>query len=122
MYCKNCGAPAGFDILRQTYACASCGETTGIKEIKEEVVQWKTLQKQNRVANSVLSLEEYSCPACCAYIIFEKSEVSETCDFCGSKLVRKELLQKGQMPEVEKVMQSSGVSIQTETGNSIRAS
>ena len=44
MYCKNCGAPAGFDILRQTYACASCGETTGIKEIKEEVVQWKTLQ------------------------------------------------------------------------------
>ena len=100
VYCKNCGAPAGFDILRQTYACGSCGELTGIKENKEAVVQWKTLQKQNRAVNPAPELEEYSCPACGAHIIFEKGEVSEICDFCGSKLVRKELLEAGQMPEL----------------------
>lgn len=28
--CKNCGAPVGFDIVRQTYRCSHCGELTGI--------------------------------------------------------------------------------------------
>lgn len=25
IYCKNCGAPAGFDIINQTYRCPFCG-------------------------------------------------------------------------------------------------
>ena len=25
IYCKNCGAPAGFDIINQTYRCTFCG-------------------------------------------------------------------------------------------------
>ena len=25
IYCKNCGAPAGFDIINQTYRCPLCG-------------------------------------------------------------------------------------------------
>lgn len=100
VYCKNCGAPAGFDIVRQTYACASCGEQTGIQETKAAVFRWKTLQKQNLDWNPGLTLEKYSCPACGAQIVFERGEASEICDFCGSRLVRKELTETERMPEL----------------------
>lgn len=101
VYCKNCGAPAGFDIVRQTYACASCGALTGIQETKEAVFRWRTLQKQSHAVNPAgLTLEEYSCPACGAQIVFERGEASETCDFCGSKLIRKELTEVERMPEL----------------------
>lgn len=101
VYCKNCGAPAGFDIVRQTYACASCGALTGIQETKEAVFHWRTLQKQNHAVNSEdLTFEEYSCPACGAQIVFKRDEASETCDFCGSKLIRKELTEAKRMPEL----------------------
>ena len=101
VYCKNCGAPAGFDIVRQTYACASCGALTGIQETKEAVFRWRTLQKQSHAVNPAgLTLEEYSCPACGAQIVFERGEASETCDFCGSKLIRKELTEAERMPEL----------------------
>ena len=52
VYCKNCGASVGFDIVRQTYACANCGELTGIQENKEAVFHWRTLQKQNHAVNA----------------------------------------------------------------------
>lgn len=101
VYCKNCGAPVGFDIVRQTYACASCGALTGIQESKEVVFRWRTLQKQNHAVNPAgLTLEEYSCPACGAQIVFERGEASETCDFCGGKLIRKELAEAERMPEL----------------------
>lgn len=101
VYCKNCGASTGFDIVRQTYACASCGALTGIQETKEAVFRWRTLQKQSHAVNPAgLTLEEYSCPACGAQIVFERGEASETCDFCGSKLIRKELTEAERMPEL----------------------
>ena len=101
VYCKNCGAPAGFDVVRQTYACANCGALTGIQETKEAVFHWRTLQKQNHAVNSEdLTFEEYSCPACGAQIVFKRDEASETCDFCGSKLIRKELTEAKRMPEL----------------------
>ena len=101
VYCKNCGAPVGFDIVRQTYACASCGALTGIQESKEVVFRWRTLQKQNHAVKPAgLTLEEYSCPGCGAQIVFERGEASETCDFCGGKLIRKELAEAERMPEL----------------------
>ena len=101
VYCKNCGALAGFDIVRQTYACVSCGVLTGIQESKEAVFRWRALQKQNHTVNPAgLMLEEYSCPACGAQIVFGRGEASETCDFCGSKLIRKELAEVERMPEL----------------------
>ena len=30
IYCKNCGAPAGFDIINQTYRWPNCGESKNI--------------------------------------------------------------------------------------------
>lgn len=101
LYCKNCCAPMGFDIVRQTYACASCGSLSGIQETKETILHWRTLRKQNLAVNSAgITLEKYSCPACGAQIVFESGEASETCDFCGSRLIRAELTDEEQMPDM----------------------
>lgn len=105
VHCKNCGTPAGFDIINQTYRCPSCGQTTGIEEGKEEVIKWKQLQQDNAAEESRQSSgggerEELFCPSCDAVIIFEAGDASESCDFCGSKLVRRELSSEDQLPEL----------------------
>ena len=101
VYCKNCGAPAGFDILRQTYRCASCGELTGIEEAKQQVLRWRALQKEDRsAAQAEQSTAVYSCPSCGAQVVFGPGEASGTCDYCGSALVRAELAAETQTPDV----------------------
>ena len=101
IYCKNCGAPAGFDIIRQTYSCPNCGQVSGIQEIDQKMSQWRALHKKNVKARSEgQSLEEHSCPTCGAQVIFKAGEASGTCDFCGSQLVRKALLKPEQMPDL----------------------
>ena len=49
--CKNCGAPVGFDIVRQTYRCSHCGELTGIQEVQRDDLHWKMLQTENTRAD-----------------------------------------------------------------------
>lgn len=101
IYCKNCGAPAGFDIINQTYRCLSCGEVTGIQEANESVYQWKKLQKENLLSSPEAETgEECSCPACGALVIFGVGDASEKCAFCGSKIVRSELTDASQLPEM----------------------
>ena len=101
IYCRNCGAPAGFDILHQTYRCPSCGEITGIQEAKKSVYEWRELQKKNTEARfDGQNLEEHDCPSCGARLVFKPGEASETCDFCGSRLISRELTDPGQLPEL----------------------
>lgn len=101
IYCKNCGTPAGFDIINQTYRCPSCGMLTGIQEAYNEVFQWKELKKQEiEAVSSGQSMEERSCPGCGAHVVFGAGEASEKCDFCGTKLVRSELSDEAQMPDL----------------------
>ena len=101
VYCKNCGAPAGFDIVRQTYRCTSCGELTGIREARDAVYHWRELHKKDMAGSAAgQELEEHACPACGARVVFGAGEASETCDFCGSRLVRKALTEAAQLPEM----------------------
>lgn len=101
VYCKNCGAPAGFDILRQTYACKSCGKTSGIKEATDDVIAWRALNKEKGVSSQAgEKTAEFCCTACGAHILFKEGEASETCDFCGSKLIRAEFTDEEQMPDL----------------------
>ena len=101
IYCKNCGAPAGFDIINQTYRCPFCGGLSGIQEAKQEVYAWRQLQKE-RIETKAdgQNLEEHSCPSCGARFVFRSGEASQTCDFCGSKLIRREFSCPEQMPEL----------------------
>ena len=92
IYCKNCGSPAGFDIVHQTYRCTSCGELTGIAEANQKTAQWKKLQTDNaKEALSEERAEERACPSCGATIIFKAGEAAENCVYCGSKLVSENL-------------------------------
>ena len=101
VFCKNCGAPAGFDILRQTYRCASCGELTGIAEAKDQASRWKLLRKEDRAARTDgQTAETYACPSCGAQVAFGPGEAAGTCSFCGSRLVRKELADAAQLPDL----------------------
>ena len=101
IFCKNCGAPAGFDIIRQTYSCPNCGQVSGIQEVERRMSQWRSLNKKNLKAHSAgQTLEEHSCPTCGAQVVFKAGEASGTCDFCGSKLIRKDLIRPEQMPEL----------------------
>ena len=101
IYCKNCGAPAGFDIINQTYRCPHCGETTGIREANDSVYQWKMLQKENlRVSTATEQGEECSCPGCGARVYFAAGDASEKCAFCGGRIVRAELTDDTQLPEM----------------------
>ncbi len=101
IYCKNCGAPAGFDIMRQTYSCPNCGQVSGIQEVERKMNQWRDLNKKNiKAVTAGQALEEHSCPTCGAQVVFKAGEASETCDFCGSKLIRKALLRPEQMPDL----------------------
>ncbi|MBQ9444618.1 MAG: hypothetical protein IJU43_10015 [Lachnospiraceae bacterium] len=101
IYCKNCGAPAGFDIINQTYRCPHCGEATGIQEANNAVYQWKDLQRENlRVSSAAEHGEECTCPGCGAHVIFGAGDASEKCAFCGSKIVRAELSDESQLPDM----------------------
>ncbi|MBR2521449.1 MAG: hypothetical protein IKE62_04620 [Oscillospiraceae bacterium] len=101
IYCRNCGSPAGFDIINQTYRCPSCGEFTGIQEVKEDVYQWRALNRDRQLPeNAPAREEELSCPSCGALVSFAEGEASETCDFCGSRLVRAELSSNTQIPDM----------------------
>ncbi len=101
IYCRKCGAPAGFDIINQTYRCTSCGEVTGIKEANDSVYRWKQLQKENLLTQSAgEQARECSCPSCGARIYFAAGDASEKCDFCGSKIVSGELTDASQLPEM----------------------
>ena len=101
IYCKNCGAPAGFDIIRQTYSCPNCGQVSGIRDVERKMSQWRELHKKDMMARSAgQELEEHQCPTCGAQVVFRAGEASGACDFCGSKLIRKDLLRPEQMPEL----------------------
>ena len=101
IFCKNCGAPAGFDIIRQTYSCPNCGQVSGIEEVKKDVAQWRELKKRdNKARTAGQNLEKHACPTCGAEVAIPAGEATGACDFCGSKLVRKELVSAEQMPEL----------------------
>ena len=91
IYCHKCNAPVGYDIIHSTYRCKYCGETSDYPGTEPEFVTWKELNKDTK---KTLSVEEKACPSCSSTIVFQTDEVSEVCDFCGSKLIRKEFTQE----------------------------
>ena len=95
--CKNCGSPVGYDIKTQTYRCKSCGEVTGIREVRNQI-GYRALDSNDR---EVIKSERavLSCPDCGAEVICEAGEESEKCSYCGGSLVRREFEESDQFPE-----------------------
>lgn len=97
--CKNCGAVAGYDIIRQTYRCPYCGELSGVQEVATDVLDWQKLQKNNR-KSSKYDGGVCECTACGAEVLFSENETSEKCSFCGGNLVRREFKDEDNIAEV----------------------
>ena len=90
VYCRSCGAPAGFDILHQTYRCAHCGGLTDIREAGKAIPAWRDLQRRDRNAPQSARADR-TCPNCGAPVRFPAGEASAACEFCGAKLIRPSL-------------------------------
>lgn len=99
VYCKNCGAPAGFDIVHQEYRCTHCDTSLPLAQARGDHARWQAPRPEDaeELARSVAH-EERACPSCGAHVLFDHADASMTCVFCGSKLVRKQLLDASQLP------------------------
>ena len=94
--CKNCGSPVSYDIVRQTYRCGACGEVSGIQEVRDRSVKMRELNKQQlRAAAEPAGLQTAQCSGCGARVVFPQQEALTTCDFCGSRLVRSDVVDAG---------------------------
>ncbi|MBR2742782.1 MAG: zinc ribbon domain-containing protein [Clostridia bacterium] len=101
IYCESCGAPLGFDIMNQTYRCTHCGRLTKPKDARDAVYRQRELDKNdNTESGAEQSSETYFCPTCGAELMFSSDDAAETCDFCGSSLVRREFSDDAQLPDV----------------------
>ena len=95
--CKNCGTPVGYDVVRQTYRCPSCGQTSGIREVRAQA-GYRRMDAADR-KHIETSAEIASCPNCGAEVLYGVGEESETCSFCGGRLVRREFEASDQFPQ-----------------------
>ena len=101
IYCPTCGAPAAYDIVRHTYACAYCGNDTGVDEALQQKRGFRKLRQQ-KLQNSrdAFSAVKYTCTGCAAEMVFPQSEVLQSCSFCGRTLVRNKYLKTPDFPEL----------------------
>ncbi|MBQ9887534.1 MAG: hypothetical protein IJM37_11865 [Lachnospiraceae bacterium] len=101
IYCSTCGAPARFDIEKQTYLCAHCGAKTGIGEPLAEKQGFRRLHTERmKEEKRNYPLVSCACKSCGATIVFEKNEALTDCAFCGHSLVRQEYISVEDFPEI----------------------
>ena len=100
IHCPQCGAPARFDIIRQTYVCGHCGGQVGISEAKQQKQGFRKI-RADALRNSVRQFRLFSasCSGCGAKVVFEENEAVSNCAFCGRSLVRTEYLDTKGLPE-----------------------
>lgn len=98
LQCTNCGAPMGYDIEKQTYRCPNCGQLTGVREAARGSASWRRMDAKDR-RRIETDQKVYSCPSCGASVVFAPGEESETCDFCGSRLVAGEFEESADFPQ-----------------------
>ena len=101
IHCSTCGAPATYDIVKHTYACAYCGSETGISEALAEKRGFRDLhQKQLGAQRESFHAASAHCSGCGATVILPENEPLASCSFCGRALVRKEYLKAREFPEL----------------------
>ena len=87
IYCKNCGAPIGFDIVRQSYRCRSCGSQSGIEEERRIVHCWREWKRQEtREMGEMDALLECACSSCGARLLLPSGEGRKRGAYPGAAL------------------------------------
>lgn len=98
--CPQCGAPAGYDIIRHLYLCGYCGSQVTVRDANLQVHGFRKIRSEKlRESMKQYHLCRASCTGCGAAVVFEESEALSSCSFCGSSLVRRDYLSSEDMPE-----------------------
>ena len=84
--CRACGAPSRYNILRQSYACTSCGSVQELSEMHERIEQWQARQAE-RLGSESDSAAAQTCSQCGAGIHFSGDSQTSSCLFCGAQLL-----------------------------------
>ena len=99
--CATCAAPAAYDIVRHTYTCAYCGNTTGVEEaVRQKKGFRKLLRRGLRQRADDFRAVTCTCSGCAAEVVFPENEVLQSCSFCGRALVRGSYLKTPEFPEL----------------------
>ena len=99
IFCRSCGAPAGYDIASQSYRCPHCGQTEGVREAQRGFFRWRELKSRSLLAETTAN-QTRSCPNCGAVTLFPEGEATGRCAFCASALVREEFESSVNFPEM----------------------
>ena len=99
--CATCGAPATYDIVKHTYACAYCGNTTSVGQALKQKRGFRELRQRalQRQRDDFAALT-CSCSGCGAKVVFPQGEVLQNCSFCGRALARGKYLKDPEFPEL----------------------
>ncbi len=101
IHCSSCGAPATYDIVKHTYTCQYCENTTGIKEALEQRKGFRKMRQQElRKSADSFKAVSCTCTGCGAEIVIPENEVLQNCSFCGRSLVRSDYLKTPEFPEL----------------------
>ncbi|WP_297966826.1 hypothetical protein [uncultured Anaerovibrio sp.] len=100
VYCKSCGAPANYDIVRQQYLCQYCGGVTDVKDPIMRLEKWRDARRKAILEGENADAEVHSCQNCGAQVIIPKGEAMGKCGFCGGKFARRAFGKSDELPEV----------------------
>lgn len=101
IHCATCAAPVTYDIVKHTYTCAYCGNTTPIEEAVRQRKGFRALRQQElRRDKEGFRAVTCTCSGCGAEVVFPESEVLQSCSFCGRALVRGRYLKTPEFPEL----------------------
>ena len=99
--CLSCGAPAEYDVIRQSYVCAYCGGQVEVSQAQEQKRGFRKLQQEKiRRSAEAFRLQRANCTGCGAELVFEENEAQSSCAFCGRALVRQAYVRSKEMPEM----------------------
>lgn len=101
VHCKHCGAPAVYDIKKQSYTCRFCGQETGLGDAAREKIGFRKLVQENlKEERPDFEPAVAKCPSCGAEVLFPKNEVMKTCSFCRRELALQKFTEMPSFPEL----------------------
>lgn len=103
IYCSACGAPAEFNIVKQSYHCGYCGQDTAVARALDRHRSRRQEEMQRVQYEAAQSREEIaSCPNCGAEVFLPQGEALGSCDYCGARVVRRSYAEASEQvyPEV----------------------
>ena len=81
--CLSCGAPAKYDVVRQSYVCAFCGGQVELSQAQAQKRGFRQLQQEKiRRSAEAFHLLRANCTGCGAELVFEEQEAQTSCAFC----------------------------------------